>query len=453
MTNGLTDITDDWLEFEGLTETIYLEPEQCNQALNLSNQVRNETRKWQIYLQALALFGFEEWLQKREPEISIHSEHASVVQPQYAQVIDAVCNVKVGEFKICLIPTICFTDEEVTFPRAVVDLPELTAHFYVVIGIEEELDVAAIRGFLRYDQLVNYQPQLQPEADWTYQLPLAWFNNEPDELLLYLQCLDPTAMPLPEIPPHRQATLAQMQAALLNLLPQLHDRPLWQVLTWEQGAVVLTTPDLLNWLYQSVTENTATLTNHLSDLLQILTQQAVNVRHWLRYQMDELVQVLSWEVLPSPIRGDEGRLSTASLCRTGLSQTQDLEEILRDISFNSNLEIPEITGCACRDLSLVVPLRLYAVTWSVSDDSGWKLLLILGAIPGHEPPYGFTLRVSDQTGILTPDELQLDRTNGYVFALVEGNYEDKFLATITSATGEVQTLPPFECPRESILLG
>ena len=448
--NYLSDITDDWVEFEELTETITLEPEQLEQALELSNQVGHEARGWQVYLQALALLGFEEWLQKREPEISVQREYSSVLQSQYANVIDAVCNLRVGEFKVCLIPTISFTDEEITISRATVDLPELIAHFYVVIGIEEELGMTAIRGFLRHDQLVNYQPQLQPEADWSYQLPLAWFNRESDELLLYWQCLDPSAIPLPEIPTNRQANLALMQPALLNLLPQLGNRPLWQVLTWEQGAVVLTTPALLNWLYPSVTENTAIPTNHLSDLLQILTQQAVNVRDWLRYQMDEFVQVLSWEILsPSLIRGAEPirELPRTFSQRTESSPAQDLEKILTEISLNHNLEIPEIAGRAYRDISLVHSLRLYAVTWSVSDDSGWILLLILGAIPGDEPPYGCTLRLSDQAGILTQDELQRDRIEDYIFALVAGSYQDKFLATITSVTGETQTLPPFEFPR------
>jgi hypothetical protein len=451
--NYLTDLIDDWVEFENLTETIPLEAEQLDQALELSNQIGNEARKWQVYLQGLALLSFEEWLQQREPEISVDRERSSVLQPQYANALDAVCNLNIGEFRVCLIPTISFSDEEVTVARAVVDLPEFAAHFYVIIGIEEELEVAAIRGFLRHDQLVNYQPQLQAEADWTYQLPLAWFNREPDELLLYLQCLDPTAIPLPEIPTNRQATLARMQAALLTLLPQLRNRPLWQVLTWEQGVAVLTTPDLLNWLYQSLTENAADFTNHLSDLLQILTQQAVNVRRWLRNQMDEVMQELSWEVLPapSPMRGTEPireLLVPFPLRRTEQNPTRDLYEILTKISRTHELEIPASAGRAYRDLTLGSRLRLYAVTWSLPDDDGWTLLLILKAISGNEPLYEMTLRVSDQTDVLAEESLQDDSNHGYVFTQVAGSYEDKFLATITKASGEVQTLPPFEFPRE-----
>jgi len=441
--NYITNLTNDFVEFESELEIIVLEPEQPQQALEISQFLRNESRRWHLYLQALALLAFEEWLQKREPNIFINKEQSSVFQLSHANLIDAVCHLSVGEFKVCLIPTISFTDEEVTVPRAVLDLPEFTAHFYVVIGIEEDLEIAAIRGFLRYDQLVNYQSELQPEVDWNYHLPLAWFNREPNELLLYLQCLAPTAIPLPEIPTHRQASLRRMQTPLLNLLPQLHSRPLWQVLTWEQATAVLTSPELLNWLYnvQIQDEKLPILHSHLSDLLQILTQQAVNVRNWLQNQMDEVVQTLAWQVLP-----------TASAFRTMMRQSpaQELEDILTDIKRNNQIEIPDFAGRAYRDVLLQNLLRLYAVTWSLPDtDNGWRLLLILKAIPEEQPPFGLRLRVSDQMEILVEEELQPHRYHDYIFTQVEGSYEDKFLATIVSVTGEVETLPPFEFIRDS----
>lgn len=453
MMNYLTNFTNDFIEFEELPEAIILEPEQCEQALELSKQVGHETRQWQIYFQALALLSFEQWLKTREPELIIQRGECSVLQPQYANVIEAVFNLKTGEFTVCLIPTISFVDEDIAIPRAMVDLPEFAAHFYVVVGIDDELDVAAIRGFIRHDQLVNYHSQLQPGADWNYQLPLGWFNRDNDELLLYLQCLDPIAIPLPEIPRNRQATLARMQTALLKLLPQLHNRPLWQVLTWEQGAVVLTTPDLLNWLYQSLAENTAALTNHLSDLLQILTQQSVNVRRWLHNQMDEVMQELSWEVLavPSPLRGTETIQELPvrlPLRRTEQSPSQELEKILTEISQIHDLKISAIAGRAYRDFTLGVRLRLYAVTWSSLDDYGWTLLLILKVIIRNEIPYKLTLRVSDQMEVLAEESLQFDGIDDYMFTQVAGSYEDKFLATIISVTGEMQTLPPFEFSRE-----
>lgn len=96
MTNYLTDLTDDLVEFDDNPEIITLEPELLEQALEISQHLRNKSRQWQIYFQALALFAFEEWLHKREPSISINRKETSVFQPQYANVIDAVCNLRVG---------------------------------------------------------------------------------------------------------------------------------------------------------------------------------------------------------------------------------------------------------------------------------------------------------------------------------------------------------------------
>lgn len=445
MSNYLTDLTDDLVEFETYPEIIILEQEQSQQALEISQIGRNEQRKWQIYFQALALFAFEEWLKKREPSICINKQDSSVLQPEYANIIDSVCNLRVGEFKVCLIPTSSFTEPEIIIPRAVVDLPEFAANFYIVIGVEEELEIATIRGFLRYDELVRYRSQLQIEVDWNDQLPFALFNHEPNELLLYLQCLAPAAIVLPEIQDNnRQVTLISMHAELLNLLPQSYNRPLWQVLTWEQGVAVLTTPDLLSWLYQSKADNKAALTNHLPDLLQILTQQAVNVKQWLRNQTEEIVQTLCWQVLPAP-----------SLIRTRTTQQtpiQELEDLLTDIKQNNELDIPAVALRAYHDILLESPLRLYAVAWSLPNQSSgsneWTLLLILKIIDDHQLLSGFRLRISDQTGVLDEEEFQLSNNHEYIFTQVEGSYEDKFLATITTETGEAQTLPPFEFPKE-----
>ncbi|MGJ5676373.1 MAG: DUF1822 family protein [Nostochopsis sp.] len=439
--NSRFDLTNDFVEFEDSLEIITLEYNKVEQALAMTQQFLNHSRQWQFNLQALALFAFEEWLQKREPRISINREISSVLLPRYANVIDVICNLQIGEFKVCLIPTICFTEEEVTVSRAVVDIPDLNAHFYVVIGIEEELEIAAILGFLRHDQLVNYQPELQPEFDWNYHIPLTWFNRETNELLLYLQCLAPTAIPLPAIPTHRQASLRRMQASLLNLLPQLRNYALWEVLTWEQGTVLLTTPDLLKWLYQFMDDNTASSTNHLSDLLHILTQQAVNVRRWVRNQVDDIVQMFDWQVLPAPsaIRSRE-QIATSA---------QELEVILADIQRHNELEIPEFAGRAYQDIVLENRLRLYAVTWPLVDaDSEWSLLLVLRSMSSSQAASGFRLRVSDQTGILVEEELLCDRNYDYIFTQVEGSYEDKFLPTIILANGESQTLPPFEFSRD-----
>ncbi|MBV6627284.1 MAG: DUF1822 family protein [Rivularia sp. (in: Bacteria)] len=435
MSNFTSDFTNDLFDIDNNLEIINLE-EQLQPAFVIGTQINNQLRQWQVYFQCLALFAFEEWLQEREPSLTVNTDNLSTLQQQYANLIDAASNLEVGNFKVCLIPSMLLTNEEIAIPRAVIDLPEYTAHFYVVVGIDEELEIAAVKGFLRYEQLVNIKATLQPEADWNYYIPLIQFNQEVDQLLLYLQCLAPTAIVLPEIPASRQDVLSRVQTSLLNLLPQLNNRPLWEVLTWEQGKAVLTTPTIINWLYQSINQNTASLTKHLSDLLQILTQQAVNVGQWLVNRVDDAVQTLSWQLIPaSQLR------STVESNESNI--VQELEVILNDIQENQ-LEIPSTAVRIYQDIRLDKLLRLYVIIWSLpEEESAWTLLLILKAINKNQSVSRFTLRISDEIEVLDEQELITD-DNNYIYTQVEGNYDDKFLATVISETGQIQAFPPFE---------
>ncbi|MGB3638535.1 MAG: DUF1822 family protein [Rivularia sp. (in: cyanobacteria)] len=436
MTNFTSDLTNDFFEIDNNLEIINLE-EQSQQAFLISEQINNQLRQWQVYFQCLALFAFEEWLHEREPSLTINKENSSTLQYQYANIIDAVCNLEIDNFKVCLIPNMLLTNEEVAIPRAVIDLPEYAAHFYVVIGVDEELEIAAVKGFLRYEQLVNIKAELQPEADWNYYIPLIQFNQEVDELLLYLQCLAPAAIPLPEIPNSRQNILRRVQSSLFNLLPELDNRPLWEVLNWEQGTALLTTPLLINWLYQSINQNAATLTKHLSDLLQILTQQAVNVRQWLVSRVDDAVQTLSWQLIPaSQLR--------STLESNESNPIEELEFILSDIQNNNQLDIPPTAVRVYQEIQLNKLLRLYVIIWSLpQEENGWTLLLILKAVNDNQSASRFILRVSDQTEVLDEEEF-ITENNNYIYTQVEGSYDDKFVTTIISESGETQAFPPFE---------
>lgn len=242
-------------DFEAFTDkTIDLYPENINKAVEFSLNIPNEQQQWRTYLNRLALDAFEEWLSSRAYELAINRTHCTILQPEMANVIDAVCHLQVDEFKLCLITTGSFTDEEVTLPRAVVDLPEFIPHFYVIVEVQEEQETAVVQSFLSYEQLVKRRSTVDLEADedWTYQLPLTWFEGNLDRLLLFLRCLEQTAISLPAIPSNRLVQLAEIRSDLLAKLPQLQSKEsqLWQVLTWEQGAIVLTNRELLNWLYQ-----------------------------------------------------------------------------------------------------------------------------------------------------------------------------------------------------------
>ena len=185
------------LDFESLSEGgIAITPEQIDRAVELSDRVIDPERRWQTYLNALALFGFEDWLQSRDNSLSINSDNCSVKQPSYASFIDGVFNLEAGKFKVCLLTNGVAIDEFITVSRAVIDLSEYAAHFYVLVNVMEEQEEVSIDSFIGYNEVIERKraANLAPDADWTYELPLTWFNPEPDDLLLYLRCLEPSAI-------------------------------------------------------------------------------------------------------------------------------------------------------------------------------------------------------------------------------------------------------------------
>jgi Protein of unknown function (DUF1822) len=394
------------------TETIDLDAEQVEQAIEFSNTATHRQR--QVYLQCLARFGFAEWLKKRQP--SLFTQDLMLLEPANRHIIDVVFNLHINNFRLCLIPTILFSDDEITVPRAVIDLPEFAHHFYVIIAIDEELNVIGIKGFMRYDELSNYRAQLQPQIDWTYQLSLSNFSQDPNELLLYLQHLAPDAIALPEVT-SRKNTLVSIQQELLQILPQVGNRSLWQVLNWRQSETVLTTPEILKWLD---TEDTPHKSTHLSDLLQILTQQVIDARDWLSNQFD-------WQVRPlaSAFRGE----------------IRELTEIITKISQQNNIEIPKTASYAFQDI-FNTSVRIHVITWALNSDE-WALLLILTST-NYPLALEYNLRVSDQNAILASETLLPNNQDQCVYALVVGNHQDIFVATITSAQGETHVLPPFK---------
>lgn len=445
-------------EFEAFpVAAIALESANIERAIQISILIPNLSQQWQTYLNALALFGFEQWLEERGADIPLNSANSTVLQPQYANVFQAVSNLTVGSFKLCLIATGSLTDEEVIIPQAVIDLPEFAAHFYVLIEIQEEFEQAIIRGFLRRDRLTSqsHALNLQPNSDWTYSVPLAWFDSDPDRLLLYLRCLDPSAIVLPEITSDRVAVLSTVQAELETLLPLLQstETALWQILNWQQGRAVLTNPELLECVYKLQTQQISTqesetpteLRNYLSDLLNLLTQRTVNVAHWLQDQIDELAQGLSWVLMPPTIvPATVSMRSTQSL--EGLLPAAEFEEIIRQIA-HTGMEIPTAARGAYQDIGLAdIQARLYALTWpflSPEDTPEWTLLLVLGPAPGSALPHKIRLRVSDQSGVLVQRTLNRNSMDNYLYVLIAGRWDEKFLATITLPNGTALTLPPF----------
>jgi hypothetical protein len=172
-------------------EEIWLKAEDFEQAKQMCNQMNGAAHlQWQNYLQLLALLAFEKWLNTHMPDKPVTRDSS------------AINYLKVGEFKICLLASEHLLDEVVNLPQDVVDNPSEAAHFYVVLEVLEEAEEVIVRGFLRYDELVNYCSKVNLQLrDGCYQLPLSLFDVEPNHLLYYSRFLEPAAISLPVAAP------------------------------------------------------------------------------------------------------------------------------------------------------------------------------------------------------------------------------------------------------------
>lgn len=435
------------IDFEPLPiETIYLDSEDISRAVEVSNKIPNYSRQWQTYLNALTLCIFEKWLEERHHTLTVDWEESTINKPPLANLIPATTNLKVGEFKICLITIPSIFEEQVSLSRIVVDIPEFIAHFYVLVEVLEEQECGLVKGFISYPKLLENIGTIEKNslhAEWNYQIPLTCFENNPNNLLLYLRALEPAAIPLPAISSNRREILAAMESELVKLLPNLlsQETELWQVLSWEQATAVLTNFELVDWIYhlQIQTQNNQTqnleLNTSLRDLIKLLVQPAINVGRWLWDELDEVGEQLSWTLLPS--------FASATAFRSPLEEFEAIKLQLE----TQGIEISSVARSGYHDFVLAgIPLRLYAVTWNSSTENepnSWSLLLILGAPVPDTLPENLKLRVSDQTGILVEQGVNPEQVESYLYTCVAGNWNEKFIVTASLTDGVEVTLPPF----------
>jgi Protein of unknown function (DUF1822) len=238
------------------SDTIWLETEQFEQ-LRLSSLVDpalNEAEQWQQYLQEIALFGFEQWLQKRA------SWHV-VDRTQCINQTRAVYNLKVDEFKLNLIVKEHVLDEVTEIPREAIEQPDLATHFYVLLEVLEEQQRVLIRGFLRYDRLRDYCNRVSDcLQNGNYHIPLSIFDPEPNHLLFYCDFLEPATMPL-SIPSTQHSTIPEAisEAMLIEHFQQTHI----QLRQWIQGVFsegwqaiedLFSSEDYLAWSARNLSE-------------------------------------------------------------------------------------------------------------------------------------------------------------------------------------------------------
>ncbi|MBE9229062.1 DUF1822 family protein [Phormidium sp. LEGE 05292] len=406
------------------SDTITLDTTQIEQAIKLSDPILNENQQWQAYINALALLSFEQWLSDRAPELSINKSQCSIFLPQYAGLLRGVCNLKVENFKICLIPVTTSIEQTISLPRIATE-SEYNAHFYVLVSIIEELEQAKVLTFTPHYQLREkiQSDRIPVQFNWNYQLPLDWFNLNPDDLLLSLRCLEPEPLPNEILVTASANLLSKIKEKLVQYQPQLEtsDQELWQILTWEEAIIFFTHPEVFQQQESGV-------------------NSLVNVALWLQDKLDEAAQSLSWVLLPS---FNTERQNFATVMR---SPREELDDILTQLA-RTGTEIPQQARGAYQNLNFSETcLRLYAVTWAVLSSENipeWQLILILGSSGGNSIPLGTKLQIKDNTGILGELVRCQESDPAYLYARVAGNWEESFFITISLMNGETMTLPPF----------
>ncbi len=407
--------------FDSLNETeTELLPQHFQKAAHLSQSIPLLQQRWQVYLCALGILGFEEWLKERAIDLEIEIDSASIWQPAYANLCSAACNIRVGDFKICLLTASHFMNKH-SIPFAVFDIPDFTANFYVLMQVEEEQERVAISGFISYEQFCHYQAlkPLQIDSDWTYSIPDTWFNTDANALLLNLRCLDANAIQLPVATPVIENDVVLLQQKLIKLTSQLQNQSPWELLTIPEGRTLFSNPELINWVYKFATPSPL--------------QPLINIGLWLNNQIDKVTQELGWILMPLP---------AVSQLR---SSPESFEQIRGGLN-QQGIDIPDIARGAFRDLECASgSVRLYAITWilsSISENPEWMLLIALGSQPEGKMPRSLQLEVQDETQQLFLQSLP-DTSQGILYAQVIGNWDEKFWVTVTVDDEFVFEIPAF----------
>lgn len=164
------------------TETIMLSHTSTQWAQHVCRDIADADEQWHGFLRALAMAGFEQWLNQGGSQLSISYPKNT------APVMDAT--IQVGDFQLCILPMGVLEDDWVSIPATAV-VGENAAHLYVLVEVHEEIEQVRILAGLRHDRL---KQDFQPHGTEAYVVPVSEFMISPERLLWYLNCLSPEAI-------------------------------------------------------------------------------------------------------------------------------------------------------------------------------------------------------------------------------------------------------------------
>lgn len=349
-----------------------------------TSQSADTSDPWALYLQLLAGVGVRQWLQERSRgwDSALVGwwdgaiAHPLPHSPTHPHLI------QIGTALTHILPTPCLEDGSVEVTPQMLETDNLD--FHLLVEVLEELGQVQVRGFVRHPELVRaIQSAAVPLDDGSYTLPIAWFDLEPDRFLV-------------------------------------------QVESWDAAPAAET----------SGVEDRDRLPQ---DLAAALARPAINAAAWLRDQLDQVAQELSWMLLPS--------FSYSPALRSLRSPVAQLDGILADLTRYRAVTIPTAARSAAYDFRVEdAALRLYLVTWELPNADGtsdWNLLAILSPQPDTLMPLGTRLQIRDPQTLLTETTLT-DASSTFLYAQVIGDPSERFLISVRSPNGISLNLPPIE---------
>jgi hypothetical protein len=392
--------------FDPQGDAVFLPPEAVDWAIRIGHSLPEGIDPWPIYLRSLALKGVQTWLEAGDGRLTPRIIH------QHPP--DITSGLRVNGFRIGVAVQGSLTTPTVALPRVALRGPD-AMHLWIWVEVQEELETVHIRGGLRADQLNAVLPSTRPgqgnglesglengretgretrlenETD-TVTVPLSAFTVSPDRILLYLHHLDPEHLRTPAQAP---APVEEEPASgRLPLVP---------------GAARASGPT--PW-----------------------SQRVLNVGAWLNNQLDAVAEQWAWTLLAP--------LTSATALR---SPAQELEVILSEVE-PLGLAVPPRARAGYTEQAIAgIPLRIYALTWSLVDDAGpeWSLTLFVGPIPNETLPPGLELCIRDSDGVLAHQRFTADTAATYLYGQVFGRWDETFWVELSLPGSPALTLTPF----------
>jgi hypothetical protein len=440
MSDNLTEFLDDFISTSD--GSVLLEDGDFQHASELARNLTDTTVQWRVYSNVLGSIAFQKWLAERTEDMPLDVSQCTLENQIITPLFEPAAGLKLGKFRLCLIAMDSSLDDTLRVPRAVLELPDYAAHFYICISIDD--DVATIQGILRHDQLVERctSERLKMKADWAYEIPMDWLDPEIEHLLLYCRYLDPSAITQPSTPLYSAAEKAAVDR-VVQALP-VNVGTLSQYLSWPKGAILLSETDLLAALYRRLHP-----VPPLFQVVQTASDVFIDIRNLLRGQLDAVAQDFSWTVLPAPVYADALRGSG------GQSVAESEEKAVRGRVLSrlnqAGIAIPSNAGHVCKYYEVSNhKLYLCIFSWLIEGQREWSLLATLTPQSEDRLPnslrfqvYSFAQHQPSAERELVSDKIVSPADEGrYIFAQVKGNWDEHFVVSLTFKEGDrLETVP------------